>query len=122
MRIIYIEDNLANVALIERICHMNEDELITFNDAETALSAVTPGAADLILMDLHLGSRSIDGLQLTRLLRQKGVEEPIIAITAYDTLGYADEYVNAGCNGYVRKPVAIRSMLNLINTYRGDQA
>ena len=120
MRIIYVEDNLANVALIERICHMNDDELVTFDDPEIALAAIAPGAADLILMDLHLGNRAIDGLQLTRLLRQKGIQEPIIAITAYDTMGYADQYVAAGCNGYVRKPVAVRSMLNLINTYRAS--
>lgn len=118
MRIVYIEDNLANVALIERICHMNNDELVTFNDAEAALSEIAPGNSDLILMDLHLGNRSIDGLQLTRLLRQKGISEPIIAITAYDTMGYADQYAAAGCDYYVRKPVSIRNMLNLINAYR----
>jgi CheY-like chemotaxis protein len=118
MRIVYVEDNLANVALIERICHMNEDELITYADAESALQNINPGYADLILMDLHLGNRSIDGLQLTRLLRQKGVEEPIVAITAFDTMGYADQYVDAGCNYYVRKPVSVRSMLNLLNAYR----
>jgi CheY-like chemotaxis protein len=118
MRIVYVEDNLANVALIERICHMNDDELVTFSDAEEALSEINPGIADLILMDLNLGNRSLDGLQLTRLLRQKGVGEPIVAITAYDTLGYADQYAAAGCNYYVRKPVSVRSMLNLINDYR----
>jgi len=118
MRIIYIEDKLANVALIERICHMNDDELVTYSDAETALAEIGTGSADLILMDLNLGNRSMDGLRLTRMLRQKGVEEPIIAITAYDTMGYADQYVAAGCNDYVRKPVSIRGMLNLINGYR----
>ncbi len=118
MRIIYIEDNLANVALIERICHMNSDELVTYSEAEPALAEIVPGSADLILMDLNLGNRSIDGLSLTRLLRQKGVTEPIVAITAYDTMGYADQYVAAGCNDYVRKPVSIRGMLNLINGYR----
>ncbi|MEO8396461.1 MAG: response regulator [Chloroflexota bacterium] len=118
MRIVYIEDNLANVALIERICHMNSDELITYNEAESALAEIDSGSSDLILMDLNLGNRSMDGLSLTRMLRQKGVNEPIIAITAYDTMGYADQYVSAGCNDYVRKPVSIRGMLNLINGYR----
>ena len=37
MRIIYIEDNLANVALIERICHMNEDELVTYSEADSGV-------------------------------------------------------------------------------------
>jgi len=117
MRIAYIEDNLANLALIERICQMNNDELITFHDAESALT-LESGYADLILMDLHLGNHSMNGLQLTRLLRQKGVEVPIIAITAYDTLGYPDEYREAGCNEYIRKPVEVNSMLGLIDRYR----
>ena len=118
MRIVYVEDNLANIALIERICHMTDDELVTFNEAEAALAKIDPGSADLILMDLNLGNRSMDGLQLTRMLRQKGVNEPIVAITAYDTMGYADQYVAAGCNDYLRKPVSVRGMLNLINGYR----
>lgn len=117
MRIAYIEDNLANLALIERICQMNNDELVTFHDAESALT-MEPGYADLILMDLHLGNHSMNGLQLTRLLRQKGVVAPIIAITAYDTLGYPDEYREAGCNEYIRKPVEVNSMLGLIDRYR----
>ncbi len=118
MRIIYVEDNLANVALIERICRMNSDHLVTYSEAESALAAISKGAADLILMDLNLGSRSMDGLQLTKMLRQKGITEPIVALTAYDTMGYADRYVSSGCNDYVRKPVSVRGMLNLINTYR----
>ncbi len=118
MRIVYVEDNLANVALIERICQMNDDQLATYSDAETALAGIHPGESDLILMDLHLGNRSMDGLQLTRLLRQKGIGEPIVAITAYDTMGFGDQYAAAGCDVYVRKPVSIRSMLNLINQYR----
>ena len=118
MRIIYIEDNLSNVALVERICQMNKDELITYSDADSALSEIVPNSADLILMDLFLGNRSIDGLQLTSLLRQKGIGTPIVAITAYDTMGYGDQYLQAGCNEYVRKPVSVRSMLTLINSYR----
>jgi two-component system cell cycle response regulator DivK len=118
MRIIYVEDNLSNVALVERICQMNKDELVTYSDAETALADITPESADLILMDLFLGNRSIDGLQLTGLLRQKGIATPIVAITAYDTMGYGDQYLAAGCNEYVRKPVSVRSMLTLINSYR----
>lgn len=118
MRIAYVEDNLTNLALIERICQMNSDDLVTYNEAEHALYEITPESADLILMDLHLGNHSMNGLQLTRLLRQKGIVAPIIAITAYDTLGYPDEYLDAGCNEYVRKPVEINAMLELIDRYR----
>jgi CheY-like chemotaxis protein len=117
MRIVYVEDNRTNIALVERICNLSKDELVTFLDADTALSEIRPGSTDLILMDLHLGNHSMNGLELTRLLRQKGVDVPIIAITAYDTL-YSSQYQAAGLDEYIEKPVAVQDMLNLINTYR----
>jgi DNA-binding response OmpR family regulator len=117
MRIAYIEDNVTNVALLERICNMSKDELITYLDADTALSEIQPGWIDLIIIDLHLGNFSMNGLDLTRMLREKGVQEPIIAITSYDNL-FANDYAAAGCNEYIRKPVSINSMLDLIDAYR----
>lgn len=117
MRIIYIEDDVANIALLERICNMGKDELITFYDATSALSGIEPGECDLIVLDLHLGDYSIGGLELARMLRGKGVMEPIVAITSYDTL-YADQYEAAGCNEYVRKPISVRGMLSLFDRYR----
>lgn len=117
MRIVYVEDNLANIALVERICRLSQDQLTTFVDAITALSEIQPGTTDLILMDLHLGNHTMNGLELTRLLRQKGIDVPVIGITAFDTL-FADQYRAAGLDEYVEKPVAVQDMLNLINTYR----
>jgi two-component system, cell cycle response regulator DivK len=117
MRIVYIEDNVANVALLERICNMGKDELTTYFDADTALSEIQSGSSDLIVIDLHLGTYSISGLELARLLRGKGVREPIIAITSYDTL-YADQYEAAGCNEYVKKPLSVNNFLSLIDRYR----
>lgn len=117
MRIVYVEDNLTNIALVERICRMSDDQLITYVDAETALTEIEPGTTDLILMDLHLGNHSMNGLELTRLLRQKGVNVPVIGITAYDAL-FAGQYQAAGLDTYVEKPVAVQDMLDLIDAYR----
>ncbi|MFZ4814047.1 MAG: response regulator [Phototrophicaceae bacterium] len=118
MRIIYVEDNPANVALVERISHMSHDELMTFDDPDTALASIHPGTADLILMDVNLGSPSMNGLELTRMLRTKGISEPIVVITAYDAMGYPEQFQTAGFNEYVLKPVSVRSMIDLINAYR----
>lgn len=118
MRIVYVEDNAANIALVERICNMSKDEIITFTNPDDALAEIEPDSADIILMDLHLGTRNMNGLELTRLLRQKGVKSPIIAITAYDSLGFSDQYQAAGCDVYLRKPVSIPHILNLLNEYR----
>jgi two-component system capsular synthesis sensor histidine kinase RcsC len=117
MRIVYVEDNLTNIALVERICTLSRDQLVTYVDAQTALAEIEPGMTDLILMDLHLGNHSMNGLELTRRLRQKGVDVPVIGITAYDTL-FAGQYQEAGLDIYVNKPVAVQDMLDLIDTYR----
>ena len=118
MRIVYVEDNVTNIALLERICNMGKDELITYLDADSALTSIRPGANDLIILDLNLGQHSrIDGLELARTLRDRGFTEPIVAITSYDHL-YANRYQAAGCNEYVKKPVSVPNFLSLIDRYR----
>lgn len=120
MRIVYVEDNPANIALVERISKMNQDELLTFSDPDEAFSAIAPGSTDLILMDVNLGDVSMNGLELTKLLREKGIVEPIVIITAYDAMGYPEQFQTAGFNEYVLKPVSVRSMIDLINAYRAN--
>lgn len=117
MRIVYVEDNVANIALLERICNMSKDELITYLEAGSALTAIKPGLSDLIVIDLHLGNQSIDGLELARLLRERGVTEPIVAITSYDHI-YEKRSELAGCNEYVKKPVSVPMLVKLLDRYR----
>ncbi|MCB9454859.1 MAG: response regulator [Anaerolineaceae bacterium] len=117
MRIAYVEDNAANLALLGRICNMNQDELITYRNPLDAFSQINEAPVDLIIIDMHLGDDQIDGLELTRKLRDNGVAVPIIAITSYDNI-YASRYADAGCDDYIQKPVAIQDMVNLINEYR----
>jgi CheY-like chemotaxis protein len=86
-------------------------------DADTALSGIEPGVSDLIIVDLHLGNYSINGLDLTRLLRERGITEPIVAVTSYDHL-YAAYYQDAGCDAYLKKPISVGNMLDLIDRFR----
>lgn len=118
MKIIYVEDNPANVALVERISRMNNDELITYTQPDIAYENINPGDVDLILMDINLGDANTNGLQLTKMLREKGVDDPIVVITAYDAMGYPEQFRTAGFNEYVLKPVSVRGMIELINAYR----
>lgn len=120
MRIVYVEDNPANVALVERISRMSHDELVTYADPNLAFSGIQPGDVDLILMDINLGDPTMNGLELTRKLREKGVTEPIVVVTAYDAMGYPEQFQTAGFNEYVLKPVSVRGMIDLINAYRPE--
>jgi CheY-like chemotaxis protein len=118
MRIVYVEDNPANIALVQRICQMSKDELITYSEADSALDGIEKDNADLILMDVNLGQHSMNGLELTSLLRQKGIKTPIIIVTAYDTVNYPEQFEATEYDDYMPKPVSIRNMLDLINSYR----
>jgi hypothetical protein len=121
MHIAYVEDNPANVALVERISRMSNDNLTIYTEPNTALEEIQPGHFDLILVDVNLGDTNLNGLQLTRHLRDRGVEEPIVIITAYDAMGYPDDFQSADFDEYVLKPVSVRGMIDLINAYRPSE-
>jgi CheY-like chemotaxis protein len=121
MRIAYIEDNPANVALVERISNMNHDELYTFDDPDKALDFLAKqefSIIDLILMDINLGDDRMNGLELTKTLRDRGFAQPIVIVTAYDAMGYPELFQTAGFNEYILKPVSVRNMIDLIDAYR----
>lgn len=119
MHIIYVEDDLTNIALVERVVRMAHDTLTTFTTAEEAALAIRPGDADLILTDIDFGA-GMTGLELTRLLRQRGVNTPIIAITAYDLQEYMHWAEQVGNDDFMVKPVNVPDLLHLLDYYRPD--
>lgn len=82
-RLVYIEDNVASLALMEALMdELPELELQTACTAELGLSLVRSVLPDLVLMDLHLPG--IDGVQAALQLRadEKTCHIPLIALTA----------------------------------------
>lgn len=117
MHIIYIEDDKANIALVERVVRMAHDTLTTYTSAEEALLYIQPGDADLILTDIDFGD-GMSGLQLTHALRKRGINAPIIAITAYDLQDYVHWSRQAGSDQFLVKPVDVADLIQLFNSYR----
>ena len=120
MRIIYVEDDPANLALVQRVARLSSDTLITYVTAEDAALRIQPGDADLILTDIDFGDGNMNGLELTQVLRQRGIREPIVAITAYDLQEYARWADEAGSDEFIVKPVNVPDLIDILDHYRPE--
>ena len=107
LTILYIEDNFTNRILIRRVL---EAEGYRVLDAETAPEGIALAEAnepDLILMDINLPE--MDGLEATARLRamEHLRHTPIVALTANVMKGDRERTLEAGCSGYIQKPIDV---------------
>ncbi len=68
---------------------------------------------DIVLMDIKMPK--VNGIKATQCIRELGVNVPIIAQTAYAQTGDRDDFLNAGCDDYISKPIVGKDLLNKIN-------
>lgn len=121
MRIVYVEDNQANVFLVKRVARMGGHDIINYIDGEEALSNINRDQPNLILMDIQLAGE-MSGLQVVEKLREDGFAKPIIAVTAYAMVGDRERCLSAGCNDYIAKPLSIPLLIELMDYYNGKAA
>ena len=108
--ILYVEDNPDNRMLILRILNAEGYHVLFAENAEQALETAQDATLDLILMDINLPD--VDGYTLTsqmRALPNVG-SIPIIALTANVMKGDRERSLEAGCDGYIQKPVDVDSL------------
>lgn len=116
MRILYVEDNMANLALVERVAKMGEYSVVNYTNAEQALAHYPDIDPDLTLVDLYLEGE-MDGIELIESLRNSGYDTPIIVITAYDTSLQQERCYAAGADDYYPKPIPVNRLWRLIQSY-----
>jgi CheY-like chemotaxis protein len=114
MRILYVEDNPANVSLVKRVARGHE--LINYMDGEEVLANFDKDRPDLVLMDIQLAGR-LTGLEVVEKLRERGHKTPIVAVTAYAMLGDRDRCLSSGCDDYMSKPLDIARLVQLFAHY-----
>lgn len=114
--ILYVEDNLDNVRLMESIIDEIENtRLICVYSAEQGLDQVRRDPPDLVLMDINLPG--IDGYTALKLLKAsvKTWDIPVIAITANAMSDDLETGRIAGFDAYVTKPLDIVSFVQIIH-------
>lgn len=121
MKIMYVEDNPANISLLQRIARMGGHDVINYTDGEQALENFAQDAPDLVLMDLQLEGRR-SGLDVVKVLRERGFRTPIVAVTAYAMVGDRERCIEAGCDSYLSKPLPIAELVELVQEYGSKAA
>lgn len=117
-RILVVEDNDMNMQLVEFLLEEKGYTIVKATSGEEALSLARGGdAPDLILMDIHLPG--IDGLSVVRAMKEdaRTARVPILALTAHAMRGDKDRFLEAGCDGYISKPIDVKTFLSSIEQY-----
>ncbi len=114
-RVLVAEDTLELQLLERRILESMGLEVTTAENGEEAVRAVARNHFDLIMMDMQMPV--MDGIQATRTLRRQGCKIPIIALTANVLQKHRDAFNQAGCNGFLGKPIDRQELRELLNHY-----
>lgn len=104
-RILYIEDNEQNLYLVRFILEKSGYEVFAAMDGREGIKYADKLRPDLILLDIQLPM--MDGYAVARNLRANAdlADIPIVAVTSYAMAGDREKALEAGCNGYIEKPI-----------------
>ncbi|WP_175620477.1 response regulator transcription factor [Chryseobacterium schmidteae] len=108
MKILIIEDNLRVSSLMKRGLESQGYEIYISEDAEDALVIVERIDFDLIITDIMLPQ--MNGIELSKMIKQKHPDLPIIMLTALGTIDEKIEGFDAGADDYMVKPFEIREL------------
>ncbi|MGH2360497.1 MAG: response regulator, partial [bacterium] len=114
--VLYIEDNLSNLKLLERVMARRPDvRLLTAMQGRLGLDLARQHRPDLILLDLDLPD--VRGDQILRTLRDDAAtgDIPVVMLTATATPGEIDRLMDSGARSYLTKPFDVRALFKLLD-------
>ena len=119
--ILVVDDNPLNLKLARLLLAAEGYHVRTAEDARQALAVLEVLHPRLILMDIQLPG--MDGLELTRNLRANPALDDVIivALTAYAMREDEPRALDAGCDGYIAKPMDTRSLPDMVRGYLDGQ-
>lgn len=102
LRILYVEDDARSAAAVSDIARQNGDVLVWQESGSAALLRAGMEAFDVIILDRMLGD--IDGLTITRRLRESGIGTPILILSALGRGSDRADGLDTGADDYMAKP------------------
>ncbi|OCQ52371.1 Aerobic respiration control sensor protein ArcB [Photorhabdus australis subsp. thailandensis] len=122
LHILLVEDIELNVIVARSVLEKLGNSVEVVMNGKDALEVFQPGEFDLVLLDIQLPDMS--GLDIARELRKRYAEQelpPLIALTA-NVLKDKKEYLDAGMNGVLSKPLSVNALTAIIEQFWGEQS
>ncbi len=115
--ILIVEDNELNLKLFRDLLKANGFDTVETNEGIEAVGLARNAKPDLIIMDIQLPE--ISGLDITRKIKSDPEMKhiPVIAVTAFAMKDDEDKILQAGCEAYLSKPIAIDQFLNTVRRF-----
>jgi two-component system cell cycle response regulator DivK len=112
--VLHVEDNPENRLLVKRLLMSEGYQVVEAENARQALNLLKGNLPDLILMDINMPD--IDGYTLTSRIKEipNLMSVPIVAITANVMRGDRERTLQAGCDGYIEKPINVDTFLDQV--------
>jgi CheY-like chemotaxis protein len=113
--VLIVDDHPINLKLASEVLLASDYRVVVAADAEQAQHLLTTLVPDLILMDIALPG--MDGLTLTKIIKLDARlrHVPVVALTAYAMRGDELKASDAGCDGYITKPIDTRSLVEQVS-------
>jgi CheY-like chemotaxis protein len=120
--ILIVDDNPVNMALVSFILGKRGHEVRVASSGEEALALLQSFRPRLILMDLQMPG--IDGFEVARRLKANPATRTItvVAVTAYAMRGDEERALQAGCDGYLSKPIDTRTLPETVERFLAGEA
>jgi two-component system cell cycle response regulator DivK len=120
-RILVVEDNDRNLKLVRDVLVFAGFDVVEARTGEQGVEIAQEAKPDLVLMDLQLPG--IDGFEALRRIRSNPgtAGTPVIAVTAYAMKEDGERTKNAGFDGYVAKPLSVRSLPEQVRAFLGSE-
>jgi len=119
--VLIVEDNERNLELVRDILQAKGHHTLEARTAEEGLKVAYAKIPQLILMDIQLpGMNGIEALKALR--AEPGTARiPIVAITASVMESDRQEIMSAGFDGFIEKPITVRSFMDVVEATLGTK-
>lgn len=113
--ILVVEDVDTNKIFFDAALRKTHATILWAKDGQEAIDMFKVNRIDLVLMDLQLPI--VDGYTATRELKKINSTIPIIAQTAHVMSGEREKCMEAGCDGYLAKPIRLQILMETLSKF-----